>query len=763
MNATKLKDFNRILLTYNQQYIVDGNTNKQQQSERVIQGLLADIAQLGYTLDGQLINQLYYCDDVQIRRVKYDLTNQLRSMIGANVKYVPLFKTFPDDVPDDEIHLMKRIVGFAQNYLGIAGEFNSLSCGHLIDPALFDVDEFGACPICQHKVPELHQEVSMPPLQDITPFRVITLGTENDVMSIVSNLLSSETSISEQDKQTITKVIRHLKDDSEQCIPESIPFKENIALVSNLLYEHCSEQFAIDYIERFVNTATDILRVAVAFCHGDISLAENCHFKFDNKQRRIILGLLDRVYEPQEDMLRHRMQWIRLGEVVHPHDKSKNYPKRFPNAVTAFDDIRNHANQIPTFNRDVEQLEQIFQENGTKKTLLPLTTLLKKRPGEFSRRLDMLMRYSHNPDWVVNEFEDVIHKVKTPTLMQIDAGFKYRSTPSVFRYYVPKGTMSKTQFFEGDDRKPINEQSIKKLRKTVESELIRRFGERESLGNVHINTQLANYLVPFSQRSASEQTMQPLTRGSAISFDDGKTNTVRMFVWWMESEISSRVDVDLSAIAYDENWDYKYHISYTNLSAIGGKHSGDILSAPAPDGASEFIDININKALKAGIRYISMNLLSYSRQPFDDFHCMAGVMMRQNASTGQHFDPRTVQTKYDVNGDSRIHMPMVFDLKERKMIWADFSLKGKMNDPGWNSYSQNNVESHSINMCRLARIANELRHTRPNLLDLFSYHAMARAHVITTSYNKRDDIEYDYVFDVDSAFDIDGIMGNWLT
>jgi ABC-type glutathione transport system ATPase component len=91
----------------------------------------------------------------------------------------------------------------------------------------------------------------------------------------------------------------------------------------------------------------------------------------------------------------------------------------------------------------------------------------------------------------------------------------------------------------------------------------------------------------------------------------------------------------------DENFNYTDILSYYNLKEFGGCHSGDIVDAP--NGASEFIDVNLEKLRQNGVRYIVMTINSYTHQPFCDLpECFAGWMSRQNANSGEIFEPKTV-------------------------------------------------------------------------------------------------------------------------
>ena len=55
---------------------------------------------------------------------------------------------------------------------------------------------------------------------------------------------------------------------------------------------------------------------------------------------------------------------------------------------------------------------------------------------------------------------------------------------------------------------------------------------------------------------------------------------------------------------YNADWRYVEHISYTNLKSekYRAAHSGDIVTAP--NGACEFIDLDIESVVRYGGRYV---------------------------------------------------------------------------------------------------------------------------------------------------------------
>ena len=179
------------------------------------------------------------------------------------------------------------------------------------------------------------------------------------------------------------------------------------------------------------------------------------------------------------------------------------------------------------------------------------------------------------------------------------------------------------------------------------------------------------------------------------------------------------------------------HISYTNLRSgtLRAWHSGDITYAP--HGASEFIDIDIKGALKAGCRYVAMNVLSYSQEPFAEMDtCFTGWMTRENPESNEIYDPKTVQQKIDLRANSKNAMPVVFDLQERKAIWVD--LTANMREHYWGNNVESNRATIEETVEAIVDSANKV-----SLFELFTLHAVARGELV----NAKADADVTFGFD----------------
>ena len=172
-------------------------------------------------------------------------------------------------------------------------------------------------------------------------------------------------------------------------------------------------------------------------------------------------------------------------------------------------------------------------------------------------------------------------------------------------------------------------------------------------------------------RSASKS-LRTVARGSRLDLPEG--DTIRFFLWWKNGE--HRTDIDLSAVLFAGDWTRVGHLAYFNLRepAYGCYHSGDVVDAP--EGACEFIDLDVKAMLAGGVRYVAMCLNSFTRQPYCDLpECFAGWMAREKPQSGEVFEARTVQDKIDLASDTTVSIPVIIDLEERQVVWADVALR----------------------------------------------------------------------------------------
>ena len=274
---------------------------------------------------------------------------------------------------------------------------------------------------------------------------------------------------------------------------------------------------------------------------------------------------------------------------------------------------------------------------------------------------------------------DVAHKVSTPVLLQVYAHFLNRDRVADHRAFFPKGSVAKVQVVtrrcpaaaaQTGGGKPWA--SHRPVRARHPGEAVRSL---PSLGKVYLDERLRTQNVPFAQRSASKA-LRTISRGSRLALP--ACDTLRFFVWWKEPK-GERTDIDLAAVFFGDDWKRLADVAYYNLKDWGSAHSGDITSAPK--GAAEFIDLHMPTVREKGVRYVQMVIYSFTQQAFKDLpECFAGWMARQEVQSGEVFEARTVQDKIDIAGDTTVNVPLIIDLKERQVVWADIALKSRNAD-----------------------------------------------------------------------------------
>lgn len=669
--------------------------------------LLHTLGHLGFTVSPDLFARLRTQSEAQLTALLAQWIPILRAMVGADVPYNPMYPNFPAQVmqaSEAELYLNAWL-----HYVHAAHGLRWL--------------------------PE-YEKTPRPPLADTFDLKVIDLATAADFDAIAPRLIGAKTSISPDDKADLRWMLDHAADPAA-LLPADIPFKENLAFTAGALLTHPA---ADQLLTRYFKTATDILRLAVVMSEGDVSLAEVVKFRsFTRAERRLLLGLLDRCRSPIEDMFRYAKRWIRLGERLHPGE----YAKRFPNAFKAFKAVRD-GDRPETFN---SRVEAAFEAERLDDAL----TILKARPGELARRMDHLLRTHPRPSAVIDAFQTGAPRMATPLLLQVMAHFRARhqGMPTL-RAFFPKGESARMKPLKFD-LPDLPDGTAQAVEQACRAALIQRFSALPALGKVWVDPDLNDYLVPFSQRSAS-RALRMLVRGSRLPIPDG--TTIRFFSWWKEGVVNGRatgmVDLDLSAVMYDAEWGYLEHISYTNLKSAKyqAAHSGDITSAP--NGACEFIDLDIDSVVQHGGRYVVMSVLSFNGHPFSRLpECHAGWMMRSEPGSGEVFEPKTVVDKLDIVTPTRVNVPVVLDLVERQLIWVDLGLKS---EPRFAV----NIEANERSMSQMGLAMTTL--VKPTLLDLFALHAEARGVRVDAPG------EADEVFDVASGlpFATEMIVSEWL-
>jgi hypothetical protein len=478
---------------------------------------------------------------------------------------------------------------------------------------------------------------------------------------ILLSLLQQKSSFSQTDKEDIQILIPIVKKNNvlyDNEIEKNISIKENLFFYFN--------QLSIEDLKNkkeYFKTPTDILRyLAGRYNHSNTNLQDDIMFtSIERPIRLFIMQTLNTMNNKEEDIIKYKKLWKVLARYIHP------FEKRYAKYITAIhlfkiaiDDIK-----IETFN---SKKEKYFKNRNMK-----VISLLTNRPSEYARSLFRLLKIFNNTI-IINNFKDrVINKVPTNVLLSIINKIKSYSNYNMyvpatknFKFYVKPNTNNFDSY---------NYESFNIIESIIIKELRNRFSKKEKLGKVYMSENLKNFNIPYQMRSTSKSD-KVIARFSKFDIPKNKS-IIRTFIHWKNLP-TLRIDVDSSFAILDENGHVLDHCSYTRIKSYYGTmiHSGDITDAP--NGATEYIDLHIEKTIERipEARYVLMSVYSYTGQKMKDIpECFAGWMLRENEESGEIYEPKTVENKFYFHNDGTSVIPLCIDLLERKIICLDINTK----------------------------------------------------------------------------------------
>ena len=349
-----------------------------------------------------------------------------------------------------------------------------------------------------------------------------------------------------------------------------------------------------------------------------------------------------------------------------------------------------------------------------------------ERPGELVRRLDVLLRL-HTCDTLVPELEKALlrglPKVGPGPLLSALGALRVRTEDRTGRrrVFFPRGEVTRALSVP-ERRAPLSTGLVTAAVTLLEAELLRRFAAGEPYELSVLDADLADLTVPFTERSTAKA-LVAVPRGSMQTLPEGAV--LRLFLHWTEPQ-GNRTDLDLSVAFFDAEWTFTGLCDYTNLvhGAGAAVHSGDLTSAPAPQGATEYVDLDLARLAARGDVYAVPLVFSFNNVPFEELpDAFAGFMaLPAQGPRDASYDPRTVRQRFDLAGESRVCLPMVVDLGRRRMLWTDTHLTST---GGFQS-----IGSHGGS--QLATVARDLwdqfgSGSRTTLWDLTVWRAAARS------------------------------------
>ena len=293
-------------------------------------------------------------------------------------------------------------------------------------------------------------------------------------------------------------------------------------------------------------------------------------------------------------------------------------------------------------------------ENGLK--------VLSQRPGEFSRRIDWLVR--KNPkqlDLILSYLSEALKGTSNKVLFEVYTHFENRMVSKSDRSIMIKGKRKRTEL-------PTLPVIPKKTVETIHSKLFEtlreKFSTLDSLGNCWIDEDLKKIPLPTNMRSMNFST-KPTIRGQRVPFDNPDAKVIRPFVHWMDK--NGNEDLDLSATFVGDN---KCEVlSYSGLRVGKSVHSGDVRHRKGA--CAEYIDVDIEDALSRNFKYVILDVRNFNGKGLKTVEAMFGVMEREHPTANKTWLPETISSCQELGSESVVTLIAILDLVTKEYIMLD--------------------------------------------------------------------------------------------
>lgn len=309
-------------------------------------------------------------------------------------------------------------------------------------------------------------------------------------------------------------------------------------------------------------------------------------------------------------------------------------------------------------------------------------SILKHRKGASAvlRNLDYIVSRTEE----FSEVERVLDLLKEDfnpiILMQLIQHYNdYNRKPNEARNFsFNKFNMKRSHRETGEEversKSHLNEIEVRYLKDYFTKAFYELTGKKKA-GKVYLEDGMKDITIPLDM-STSNVGVGCLPTGSRMEIPNGAI--VRAFTYWEKVN-----DVDLSCWLVDKDfgnikkfdWNewrnngYYRHQMDWDLNAVD--FSGDETSGF--NGGSEYFDIDIDKVMETYYtsRYMIFFNNVYSGVKFKDVFCKAGYMLRDRFDSGEVYEPKTVQTAFNITADSTYCALFAIDLQNREMIWLN--------------------------------------------------------------------------------------------
>ncbi|SKH40941.1 hypothetical protein [Mycobacteroides abscessus] len=591
-----------------------------------------------------------------------------RKISGADRTYVPVYPGFPAQVRN--LSTLGLIIDQIVYYFSVA-----------FDPDGKELDRYATVDRSVDIRP------SLPVADLLIAAKPLRVADADGLLDLAKSLIRRPVALSPDDREFVMAVLAYAVAHHSAPVVDSdldelltgVRNRENWQTVIEALNNSASvpdetvasaalrtAEGADDLLRAVLTLYTDPLRAGSDAEHARVlrSLSDSGHWAVGVRSvpkpiRKLLvrrLGELTDGYRADALFTRSNL-WRRVMRYAHPYQFARTDAEK-----RALDIV--HSNiEYKTFASLVEAAFEAGQ-------LTAAVDLLSQRPGQLVARIVHLASLDGDLNYLRQAVADAGSRARATQLV---AAYNGLAAVAAGRSTVQRVTGRAN--FVREQTSTLSAADAGSLQQAIRTALVTRM---RGLGGDLITPGLmlgtADTAVVSTINRDASSTDRALERGEKFTVR-GEHGVLRLFVHWFNGPW--RVDLDLGALLLDADFRQVTTVDYSSHHDNRGfaTYSGDITDAPMPDGAAEFIDVDLKAVLRAhpDARYVAMTVNSYTGQHLSAVDHLAGAMLCSDGDAGKHFDPRTVTTAFRSSSESTLVSPMVVDLVTCEAIWVDTS------------------------------------------------------------------------------------------
>lgn len=610
-------------------FVPENVTSDENVSNEIFATVLKKFEGYGYTFDKELAKTLYALNTEKLKKISDVFLEVVRKFKSDNA-YTVFYRNFPEEV----MNLSEMETYFLQ--------FLHYLIGYLPEGA---------------EVNESEESIETEP-SEFVKLSHLKRVSETEMFDLLKNLLSSNVTLSETNLKDVLTLLKYCDEKETKELIRQIKMKETLMRIAKVQFEETGSTYAE------FSTATDVLRF-IALLSGEKLNPRFIAFKyFKRPELNILISKLENVNYLLDDMKRYRKPWRKFFLMNGNRISFEKYPKVKQAADMLFGKF-SHITKKGKFelsrNRMNEMSDTEFEE---------FLASFSKYSGDYIRNLlSLVNRVSEERvEKVLKYFLVAAKEANTRLLFQVCDRILNVKNGEAGRVVNAKGN-----WLVLEETIHLSDTVLQKTAETVSHAILEKLSEKEPLGKVWIDESYQNIAMTTSEKD-SNSSLRPLTRGSVIPYSS-EVDTLRFYVAWKNFE-GNRVDLDLSAVKFDADFNHLGELAYYSHNQEGMAFSGDITDAL--QGALEYIDIfDIEKVKEDGTRYVLMTVRSYNGYTFKEMGtAYAGVLelSKKEAKDKKNLYSSAVRHGFALSSNTQTVNTIIVDLERNEYMWLDMNL-----------------------------------------------------------------------------------------